>query len=74
MLTIDMHRLTPTIGRGIEVVAAAVTSIVLTVLAMTRTVLAVHADQTGWDETAVAPTPTPVDESDRTNGGGSAWA
>jgi hypothetical protein len=71
MLTIDMRRLTPTIGRGTEVVAAAVTSIVLTVLAMTRTVLAVHADQTGWDETAVAP--TPVDESDRTNGGGSAW-
>jgi len=73
MLTIDMRRLKPTIGKGTEVVTAAVTSIVLTVLALTRTVLTVHADQTGWDETAVAPTPAPTGEADHTNGGESAW-
>jgi hypothetical protein len=72
MLTIDMHRLIRTVGGGTEVVAAAA-SIVLTVLALTSSVLTVHADQTGWAETTVTPTPGPVGDIAHSNGGGSAW-
>jgi len=73
MLTIDMHRLIPRVGEGTAVVAAAVTSIVLTVLALIRGVLAVHADQTGWTETTVTPTPADTDERGVENGGDPAW-
>jgi hypothetical protein len=73
MLTINMHRLIRTVGRVTGVVAAAATSIVLTVLALTRSVLTVHADQTGWAEATITPTPDPVGDIDRSNGGGSTW-
>ncbi|AZH25035.1 hypothetical protein [Haloplanus aerogenes] len=68
-----MHRLIPTVGKGAEVVAAAVTSIVLTVLALTRGILAVHADQTEWAETTVTSTPAPAADGGHENGGESAW-
>ena len=73
MLTIDMHRLRPIVGRGTELVTAAVTSIILTVLTMISTVLRVHADQVGWAEVTAAPATAPVDHGDAENGGGSAW-
>ena len=74
MLPIDMHRPIPTIGRGAETVTAAVTSIVLTVLAMTRAVPTVHADRTEWEAVAIAPTPAQADEFTPTTGGESPWA
>jgi len=73
MLTINMHRLIPIVGKGAEVVAAAVTSIVLTVLALTSTVLTVHADQTVWTEMTATPTLAADTDADDENGGGTAW-
>jgi hypothetical protein len=69
-----MPRSVLTVGKGGEVVAAAVTSIVLTVLAITKTILTVHADQVGWEATAVPRTPEADDEPTRERGGGAAWA
>jgi len=70
-----MHRHILTVGKGFEVVAAAVASIVLTVLAITKTVLTVHADQSEWDATATATgTGSEADDSTRENGGVAAWA
>jgi hypothetical protein len=68
-----MNRFIPRVGDGAEVVAAAVTSIVLTVLSMISTVLRVHADQTEWAEVAATSETAPVDHGDVENGGGSAW-
>ncbi|WP_049936982.1 hypothetical protein [Haloplanus natans] len=69
-----MHRLILTVGEGFEVVAAAAASIVLTVLAITKTVLTVHADQSGWDATATTPRRgSEADDSTRENGGVAAW-
>lgn len=67
-----MHRLILTVGKGFEVVAAAVASIVLTVLAVTKTVLTVHADQSAWGATATTRGSEP-DDSTRENGGVAAW-
>jgi hypothetical protein len=61
------------IGDGGEVVAAAVASIVLTVLATISTVLRVHADQTEWAEMSSTAEMGPVDHGDVGNGGGSTW-
>ena len=69
-----MNQFLPRIGNGAEVVAAAVTSIVLTVFSMLSTVLRVHADQTEWAEVASTPETPPVDHGDAESGGGSAWA
>jgi len=69
MLTIDMNRLIRTVGR----VVAAATSIVLAVLALTSSVLTVHADQEEWAEVTATPVTAPVDHGDFENGGGSAW-
>jgi len=68
-----MNQFIPRIGDWDEVVAAAVTSIVLTVLATISTVLRVHADQTEWAEVASTPETVPIDHGDAENGGGSAW-
>ena len=68
-----MNRFIPRVGDGTEVVAAAVTSIVLTVLSMISTVLSPHADQTEWAEVTATPETAPVDHGDAENGGGSAW-
>jgi hypothetical protein len=69
-----MHRLVLTVSKGFEVVAAAVASIVLTVLVITKTVLTVHADQSAWGATATATTRgSEPDDSTRENGGVAAW-
>jgi hypothetical protein len=68
-----MNRFITRIGDGGEVVAAAVTSIVLTVLSIVNSVLRVHADQTEWAEETATPETAPVDHENAENGGGSAW-
>ena len=69
-----MHRLILTVGKGFEVVAAAVASIVLTVLAVTKTVLTVHADQSAWGATSTVTTRgSEADDSTRENGGVATW-
>ena len=72
MLTIIMNRSRLSVGEGAKVVAAAITSIVLTVLALLRTVLTVHADQTEWVTTAPTPGVRP-DEPAEENGGAPVW-
>jgi hypothetical protein len=67
-----MDRPTLPVGTRFEVVAAAVASIVLTVLAVTKAILTVHADQSQWDATAARP-PAADDDSTRENGGGTGW-
>jgi len=72
MLTIIMNRFRLVVGEGSEALAAAVASIVLTVLTLLRTVLRVHADQCEW--AATAPTPSAHrDELTDENGGASVW-
>jgi len=68
-----MDRFIPRGDDGTAVVAAAVTSIVLTVLSMLSTVLRVHADQTEWAEVVSTPETVPVGHGDTENGGGSTW-
>jgi hypothetical protein len=68
-----MNRFITRIGAGGEVVAAAVTSIVLTVLSMIDTVLRIHADQTEWAEVTATPETAPADHDGAEKGGGSAW-
>jgi len=66
-----MNRFIQRAGDGSEVLVAAVTSIVLTVLAIVGAVLSVHSDQTEWPSTTVAE-PHAVDPAD-VNGGGLVW-
>jgi hypothetical protein len=68
-----MDRFMPRVVDGTEMIAAAVTSIVLTVLSMLSTVLRVHADQTEWAEVASASATAPADHGDVESGGGSTW-
>jgi len=73
MLTKNMNRFRPTVGRGTTVVAAAVMGIVLTVLTLARTVFSVHADQTEWAATRPALAPKSTDDTAQEHGGGYAW-
>jgi hypothetical protein len=69
-----MHRLILTVDKGFDVVAAAAASIVLTVLAITKTVLTVHADQSTWGATATATTRgSEAEDSTHENGGVATW-
>jgi hypothetical protein len=72
MLTVIMNRPRLAVCDGVEFLAAAVASIVLTVLTLLSTVLTVHADQTEW--AATAPTlGACADDATREDGGASAW-